>query len=131
MSALMKYTCDNCDFSIESWTDGASYIQFPEGERQYFCHPAEDQVYDYMRDHLGHEASQEERNTLRKKYVGFEGDHVCKQCFKMTSLDPERDPMACKHCKNRELVATYELEQTPCFKCNQGQFDEGKMVAIS
>lgn len=131
MAALMKYTCNNCAFSVENWSDGSSYIQFPNSERQYFYHPGEDMVYDYMEKFLGHVPSPEEKKSLWEKYVSHEGEFICKTCLKSTELDPVRDPVRCSHCHSKQIMDADKLEKAPCFKCNKGHFDTGEMVAIS
>jgi DNA-directed RNA polymerase subunit RPC12/RpoP len=126
------FTCLKCGFAVASWSDGNPYIEAPDGARYNFCHPGEDlQIKEIVKNIVGHEPTEKEIEETLDKHAGNEGEFLCRECFEISTLDPDRDPMRCEKCSSKKVVPTFKLGGRVCPKCKKGKFDKGSAEAIS
>ena len=131
MAICLIFTCNQCGFSIDAWSDGNPYIEDPQGKRHYFYHPSEDSmISEIALKILGHTPTEAEKEELLLKHGGNAPDHICRDCGETSQIDPKRDTLACPHCSSKRIVARYNLGGAPCLKCS-GTFSEGSPGAIS
>jgi hypothetical protein len=131
MSAQYTFSCSKCDFTVESWEDGNQYIEDLKGKRHFFYHPAESEVRDKIAKEIcGPEYSEAKILKIYSDSIGNAPDHICRNCEKITRLNPEKDKIVCRKCGSLSLEITIKLAGKKCIKCD-GIFSEGEFSAIS
>ncbi len=101
MAECIRYVCNRCSHTIESWSDGNPYFINESGAKQYAYHP----------DHEG-----------LARCIGNDSPHLCIQCghgFKVDSRDPIS---SCPKCGASIIKPTSELEGIQCPACKEGCF---------
>ena len=105
---------------MEGWDDGNPYVEYGNGDRDYYYHPtSESEVFKMI--------MKKGLNDVRR---GNAPDHICMNCGSISMLDPDHDKMECSKCKGTELIKAFEMGGKSCPKC-EGKMDMGKMGAIS
>ena len=131
MAQCLRFVCNKCGFAIEGWDDGNPYIEFPKGKRTYFYHPGDERKIEEISSRiLGHEPSDQEIGEILEKYAGNAPDHICRDCGKISKIDPNKDAMKCRKCKSEDVEEIYNLGGKRCLKCD-GQFSRGESAGIS
>lgn len=131
MSLCVKFTCNKCGFSVESWDDGHPYIEFPKGARNFFYHPGESEVISEVAEKiLGHHASNFECEEVLQKYGGAASEFICRKCRHVSVLDPQKDQLVCAQCGCQDVQDTWTLANSKCLKCD-GVFPDGVVTGIS
>jgi hypothetical protein len=95
------FVCNQCNKTIEAWSDGNPYYIDSMGERHYAYHP----------DH---------QNLA--KCIGNDTPHLCLSCdyeFKVDSLSPTTE---CKKCNSENIADIYKLNGEKCPACHKGTF---------
>ena len=131
MAMSLRYTCDQCGFSLEGWDDGNPYIEFPPGQRHFFYHPGgEAELREIAVQIAGHVPSEAEFQEILREKAGNAPDHICRDCGEISKVDPERNGRICPNCNSARIEDVYGLEGKKCVKCS-GRFAKGIMAAIS
>ncbi len=101
MAESRIFACNQCNKTIESWSDGNPYYIDASGEKHYAYHP----------DH---------ENLSR--CIGNDTPHLCLSCgyeFKVDSQDPITE---CNKCNSHKIEDLYKLNGETCPACHKGTF---------
>lgn len=110
MAECIRYQCENCEFSVEVWSDGNPYFIDEQGRKQYAYHPSAD--FD--------------------KCIGNDADFLCLNCGKEFVADSLQPDSQCPKCHSKDTTDTNDLEQKHCPKCKASKFEvDQRFRAIS
>jgi DNA-directed RNA polymerase subunit RPC12/RpoP len=101
MAEAKLYVCDQCQHSIQAWSDGNPYYINQSGKKKYAYHP----------DH--------EKLAL---CIGNDSPHLCLTCGKEFMVDSQKPRTDCPKCHSDQFVDLYDLDDHPCPYCKQGKF---------
>jgi hypothetical protein len=131
MAQQTTFTCLDCRFSVEDWSDGNPYIATPDGKRHYWHHPCEDYKIRKICKEYFDVTSDELVNQVLQQLSGCEFQFICSKCLKLSMLDEKTDERKCSNCGSTEILLTSELADKECPSCHKGKFDQGRFTAIS
>ena len=89
------------------------YVEDDLGVRHLCPHPLE---YVLVEKHLGSKVPDQ---VLRER-TGFLEDHLCPDCFEISPLDQEKDPMVCPKCGKGRMKRGIEFANQTCPRCRKG-----------
>jgi len=129
MASSLIFVCDACGFSVEAWSDGNPYVEYPPGKRNYYYHPTSwSEVVSRV---IGERPTAEAFEAFTRGHKGNAPDHICLDCGHKAKLDEARDKMECPNCKSAHMRDTYTLAGSACPQCKKGSFSEGRFGAVS
>lgn len=100
MAEAVRYFCEHCHHSIESWSDGNPYYIDRNGAKQYVYHP----------------------DSRVAQCIGNESPHLCLCCGSEFTVDSLAPIAACPKCSSSEFVSTFRLTGQQCPYCKKGTF---------
>ncbi len=131
MASSQLFTCNQCGFNVESWSDGNPYVIGANGKRLFYYHPGgSERLRQIALDLYGFEPTPDDITKMCSERGGNAPDYICTHCGKVRRLDKNRDKFFCRSCKGSELIETWTLAGKKCMKCG-GVFSEGVISAIS
>ncbi len=101
MAECIRYVCNQCSHTIESWSDGNPYFINAGGAKQYAYHP----------DHEG-----------LARCIGNDSPHLCLACGHAFMVDSRAPISQCPVCAATAIKSTFELKGIPCPLCKVGAF---------
>ena len=99
MAESRTFVCNQCNRTIEAWSDGNPYYIDSSGEKHYAYHPDHENL---------------------AKCIGNDTPHLCLSCgyeFKVDSRSPTTD---CKKCNSENIIDMYKLNGEKCPACHKG-----------
>lgn len=99
MAEAVRFTCSECDKTLEAWSDGNPYYLDENGQKQYAYHP----------DH---------ENLAR--CIGNDSPHLCLNCGEEVNVDSRAPVHTCPKCEDEALVSKFRLDGKQCPFCKKG-----------
>jgi hypothetical protein len=134
MASGYTFECTHCKYSFMAWDDGNPYFRSDKGRPQFFYHPDEGRLFEYVSQSVGRDLTGEALNEFLKKRTGNMTDMLCLDCGRRFKRDLRRQKPVCpsRKCKSANISDLCELEDKICPKCKQGVFKcDPDNVAIS
>ncbi len=103
MAAGIRFICDHCNHTIESWDDGNPYYFDEHGKKQYAYHPNHD---------------------LLDMCIGNDSPTLCLSCGKEFMIDSRSPVTVCPKCSDQHIADTFELGGKRCPYCKKGTFNQ-------
>lgn len=124
MAEGRKLICSHCGYALEAWSDGNPFFLSDAGEPQFFYHPNESQLEEYIQQSEGRYLTGEARQDFMVKRVGNMNDLLCLDCGNTFRLDADRQPTVCpqERCKSKNGVDVWLLSGKTCPRCKTGTF---------
>lgn len=118
---------------IESWSDGNPYFMSDDGKPQFFHHPQEYLLDEYVTQSEGRTLSGKEREKFIASRVGNMSDMLCLDCGAKFQLDLERKEAVCprKKCHSKNISDTWKLAGKKCPSCKVGRFKSEGLCGVS
>jgi hypothetical protein len=101
MADCRQFICDNCDKTIEAWSDGNPYYIDGEGKKQYAYHPDHEKL---------------------DRCIGNDSPHICLSCGREFKVDSRSPITRCPKCESTNICDMYHLDRRKCPYCKQGIF---------
>jgi predicted Zn-ribbon and HTH transcriptional regulator len=99
LAAGRRFSCNACNYEIESWDDGNPYVvDAASGRKRYVYHP----------------------DPERNQAVGNDSPHLCLACGHEFSVDSREPTSKCPKCRSDQICRTWRLDGKPCPKCKRG-----------
>jgi len=95
------FTCNQCNKTIESWSDGNPYYLDQAGKKKYAYHP----------DH-----------KKLSQCIGNDSPTICLSCATEFMNDSESPITHCPQCHSQNITSTFQLANKICPYCNKGHF---------
>ena len=100
MAACLRFVCDHCGNTIESWDEGNPYYLDEQGKKRYAYHPEPE----------------------RDRCIGVESASLCLSCGSEFKTDSRSPVTACPACSSADIVDTFALDGHRCPACKAGVF---------
>lgn len=111
MAESRTFVCNQCNKTIEAWSDGNPYYLDSNGKKHYAYHP----------DHENLE-----------RCIGNDTPHLCLYCGYQFKVDSQNPITECKKCNTSSISDQYQLNGEKCPACKKGTFHlNPERVAIS
>jgi ssDNA-binding Zn-finger/Zn-ribbon topoisomerase 1 len=110
---IIKWECEQCGLKPLEVDAKRMYVEDDLGVRHLCPHPLE---YVLVEKHLGSKVPDQ---VLRER-TGFLEDHLCPDCFEISPLDQEKDPMVCPKCGKGRMKRGIEFANQTCPRCRKG-----------
>lgn len=110
---IIEWACEQCGLKPLETDARRMYVTDDSGERHLCAHPLE---YSVVEKHLGPNVP----DHILRESTGYEEDHFCPACLKISLLDPDKDPMVCPKCGKRGIKRGIEFANQSCPGCRGG-----------
>lgn len=110
---IIEWACDQCGLKPLLVDAKRMYVEDDSGVRHLCPHPLE---YVFAEKHLGSDVP----DQILRERTGYQEDHLCPDCFEITPLDREKDPMVCPKCGKRRMKRGIEFANRTCPRCRKG-----------
>ena len=139
MPKLIQFVCDECDFTLKTWSGGIYYVLDNEGKRIKLPHPGEGyklaQVLGLDEEKIHGfpylPIKEKEIVELLEVRVGYLSDTICIDCGYVWMLDWDKDELICPKCDSPNIKMVMEMGGQECPICGKGHFEEKDSGIIS
>src|SRR3954453_17569147 len=100
MAACIRFVCQHCSETIDSWDEGDPYSIDDCGNKRYAYHP----------------------QAERELCVGTDLPHLCLDCAERFAVDSRFPITSCPACQSGKIVPAFELGGQVCPACKLGIF---------
>ena len=101
MAECRQFICDNCDKTIEAWSDGNPYYIDENEKKQYAYHPDHDAL---------------------ERCIGNDSPYICLACGSEFKVDSRLPITKCPKCASVDICDVYHLDKRKCPYCKNGIF---------
>ena len=139
MPKLLRFSCDSCNFELETWEHGLMYVTDKKCKRIECPHPGESykiarvlkidesEILGFPYMHIPNP----DLYPLLNERVGVISDCICLDCAALSKLDYQQDERKCVECESSNILPVDNLEGIKCPKCKTGVFEYHSTGIIS